>query len=236
LSAGSLIDNDVTSIMFKAEKVSFVTLDDVTIVGDVYRGTGHGPAALLLHMMPAIKESWSSFANVLLSQGFKIILAIDLRGHGESQLQTDKKLDFLEFSDQEHQLKIRDVITAVSWLEEQGATKDRLALIGASIGANLSIAYGAMNPEIPAVVALSPGLNYRGVTTEDKMSAYVGRALYLVASAEDTYSLETNQRLAALYSGATLKELNQVGHGTAMFDQSPDLMSEVAAWLIERVN
>jgi pimeloyl-ACP methyl ester carboxylesterase len=213
------------------QKISFETTDGVTIVGDLYRGPANGPAALLLHMMPSTKESWGDFAGALVNHGFSAVLAIDLRGHGESVMKGETKLDFLDFEDVEHQAKMRDVEAAVRWLEAQGIPKKRLALVGASIGANLAIAYGAANAEIPAVVALSPGLNYRGITTEDKMSSFAGRPLFLAASSEDGYSAETVRRLAALKTDATIKELVGSGHGTALLDNSAGFMDEVVVWL-----
>jgi len=224
-----------TTIPMSVEKVSFVTQDGVTIVADYYSGAEGGPAALLVHMMPATKESWRQFAAELIGRGFSSVLAIDLRGHGGSRMQGEQKLDYRDFEDEQHQAKIKDMEAAMQWLEERGATKDRLALVGASIGANLSIAYGAANAEIPTVVALSPGLNYRGVTTLDKMGQYAGRELYLAASAEDGHSFETDRQLYEVNPDATLKELENAGHGTTMFEKSPGFMAEVVDWVVSRV-
>ena len=38
---------------------------------------------VLLHMMPATKESWDTFAKKMQREGYASV-AIDLRGHGES--------------------------------------------------------------------------------------------------------------------------------------------------------
>jgi pimeloyl-ACP methyl ester carboxylesterase len=217
-------------------KVNFDTSDGVTIFADFYTAKEPGgPSALLLHMMPATKESWRKFAMELIDRGFANVLAIDLRGHGESIQQGEKKLDYIDFEDTQHQLKMRDVEAAVAWLEGLGIGKDRLLVAGASIGANLSIVYGSEHQEIPAVVALSPGLNYRGVTTLDKMPGYDGRELYLAASEEDGHSFETNKQLHAAASSSTLKELSNAGHGTTMFEKADGFMSEVVEWVVERV-
>jgi alpha-beta hydrolase superfamily lysophospholipase len=70
------------------EKVNFKTKDGVTIVGNYFKPRKeHAPAFLLLHMMPATKESWNDFASHLQKEGFEV-LAIDLRGHGESIYRT----------------------------------------------------------------------------------------------------------------------------------------------------
>lgn len=219
------------------EKVNFDTEDGVTIVADYYEGASGGPSALLLHMMPAVKESWNGFAAALVDAGYSHVLAIDLRGHGESVSGGDGRLDYKAFEDADHQAKIRDVEAAVKWLEGRGAEKGRLAVVGASIGANLAIAYGADHPEVPAVVALSPGFDYRGVTTPDKVERYAeGQGLYLVASEEDELSFGTDRQLGGIKKDAAVKELKGAGHGTTMLENEPGLTEEIIEWLKGRVD
>src|SRR3989344_5964043 len=103
------------------EKVSFLTEDGVTVVGDYYEGGGE-KAVLLLHMMPSTRASWVSFANQLVADGFSA-LAIDLRGHGESIVGSLGALDYNNFSDAEHRARIHDVETAVKLLEKVNGEK-----------------------------------------------------------------------------------------------------------------
>lgn len=219
------------------EKISFQTSDDVTIVGTYVSGESGGPAALLLHMMPATKESWDPFAAKLIEAGFSHVLAIDLRGHGESREGSGGvRLDYELFEDEEHMKKIHDVEGAVEWLKKMhGVDTAHLAVIGASIGANLSIVYAAAHHEIPAAVALSPGLDYRGVTTGDAVAEMSdSQALYLAASEEDTLSFRTGRRLAGLKPDAVVIEFGAAGHGTTMFEREPAFMDMLIDWLKEK--
>jgi pimeloyl-ACP methyl ester carboxylesterase len=216
-------------------RVTFLTDDGVRLVGDFCRGRGDGPTALLLHMMPATKESWSGLGQLLVGSGFSV-LAIDLRGHGESvEGPAGRRLDYRTFTDAEHQSKILDVATAVRWLgTERGEAVSPPVIVGASIGANLAIAYAGDHHEIPAVAALSPGLDYRGITTADRVRQFApGQSLFLVASEEDERSFPAVRELARLKPDARLKEYRGAGHGTKMFDSEPALMTELAAWLNE---
>lgn len=213
------------------ERVSFLTDDGVTIVGAHYPGVPGKPAALLLHMMPATKESWGPLADALSSMDWTV-LAIDLRGHGESTRTSTGELHHGEFTNAQHQAKLKDIEAAVAWLEKRGMEKTRLALIGASIGANLAIAYAAGHEEVPAVVALSPGLEYRGVTTADALAIMSRKQhLLLAASDEDEYSFTTNAELRLIKKDADVRELKGMGHGTAMLDRYPPLISDICAWL-----
>ncbi len=236
LSFEPLANQDIKPpTVMKTQKVNFNTADGVTIVADFYTNEKDGAAALLLHMMPATKESWGDFAGELIKRGFSKVLAIDLRGHGESVNQNGETLDYREFDDVRHQLKIRDVEAAVDWLENRGASKDRLLVAGASIGSSLAIVYGSEKQQIPAVVALSPGLNYHGVATLDRMPDYDGRELYLAASEEDGRSLEAVRELHAAAPSSTLKELSDAGHGTTMFERVDRFTEDVAEWVMQRV-
>jgi len=135
-----------------------------------------------LHMMPATKESWRTFAETMQGRGYTS-LAIDLRGHGQSE---DGPDGYKSFSDRVHQKSIHDLDAAVRFLEEQGATADRIILIGASIGANVSLKYLVKNPEYKKAVLLSPGLNYRGLQGEvlaKKLRS--DQRLLIVASRDD---------------------------------------------------
>src|SRR3990167_3235399 len=100
------------------EKVSFLTEDGVTVVGDYYEGGGE-KAVLLLHMMPSTRASWVSFANQLVADGFSA-LAIDLPLHCESIVGSLGTLDYNNFSDAEHQASIHDVEVAVDYLKSRG--------------------------------------------------------------------------------------------------------------------
>lgn len=213
------------------EKVEFLTEDNVTVAG-LWCSAGAGSKKiLLLHMMPATKESWNQFQDKLGQAGFSS-LAIDLRGHGESVKGAVTVLDYKNFTDSEHQVKIRDVKAAIKWLK---AIDSDLALVGASIGANLACQYAAEHPETRAVVALSPGLNYRGILTMPLVRALTrSQFLFLAASDDDQESFNAAQKLnEASLAKTKLKLLHNSGHGTTMFSDNPKLMDEIISWLAQ---
>lgn len=218
------------------ERVTITTEDGVAIVGDYAAGPKDAPAALLLHMMPARRDSWKPLAGLLAGLGLAT-LAIDLRGHGESVSGAGgKRLDHKKFIDAEHQAKMKDVEAAVRWLAEKGHPSSRLALVGASIGANLAIAYAGGHQEVRAIVALSPGLDYRGVATAHAVEAMPrSQRLLLVASEEDEYSHVSVLALAKAKGDAELKEFKDAGHGTTMFEHMPGFLDYVAQWVAHNV-
>lgn len=212
------------------EKVEFLTNDQVTIVGEWCSAGDGSKKVLLLHMMPETKESWAVFQDKLLDAGLSS-LAIDFRGHGESVKGEGRNLDYKNFTDLEHQAKIRDVLAAVKWLKADGAD---LAVIGASIGANLACQWGAEHPDTRAIAALSPGLNYRGVLTMPLVRALTrSQFLFLAVSDDDRESFNAAQKLNETSLAKTkLKLMRNAGHGTEMFNREPGLMDELITWLL----
>jgi dienelactone hydrolase len=109
---------------------------------------------------------------------------------------------------------------------------ERTAVIGASIGSNMALRTGANVPDIKTVALLSPGLDYRRVTTDDAIIQYGERPILIVASADDTYSADSSRTLAEMaLSEATLHMYETAGHGTNMFAPEPELTQMLLDWL-----
>jgi len=215
------------------ETVNFTTEDGVTIVADWYQPAQEPRAAvLLLHMMPATRKSWEGLIKELIAVDFAV-LAIDLRGHGESIKSDWGSLDYTKFTDSEHQASRLDIIGAINFLKEQGFSKERIAIGGASIGANLALDYASRNKEIKIVVLLSPGLDYRGIETQpliEKLSQ--NQSVFIAVSKEDSYAFNSSKILAqGLKIKKELKILEGAGHGTAMFEKEPKLKEDIVTWL-----
>lgn len=215
------------------EQIITKTIDNVQIHGDFYKSAHPDhPAGLLLHMMPATKESWKNFAEKLNDNDFHA-LAIDFRGHGKSVLKNNNPIDYRHFNDTEHQQKINDIEAAFYFLKHNGIYHNETFLAGASIGANLTLQYMSQYPEIKAGIILSPGLNYRGIEPEQYVKKITGdQSIFLIASEDDQYSAESAKKL---YNIATcrkqIKILPSGGHGTDMFIAHPELMDEIINWV-----
>ncbi len=223
-----------TSVALAGSSAETVTLkadDGVAIVGTYYRPARPGPrpAVILLHMLSRTRRDWNTFALRLAREGYAA-LAIDLRGHGAS---TRGVGSWRAFSPEDFHAMVKDVAAAHAFLRsaaEADATK--LAVIGASIGANVALLYGSREPSVGSVVLLSPGLDYRGVATAQAMRAYGPRPVLIAASREDSYSAESSSALDALAQGRhKLVLYSDAGHGTRMFDKVPELESTLLSWL-----
>lgn len=202
------------------------TADGQTIAYQIYTSKPGSPGIILLHMLRKTRADWDSFAQYLQKNGFSVI-AIDLRGHGQSTGNWEA------FTTEDFQKITLDVAAAKSVLESKQADVKRLAVIGASIGANSALNYAVNDADVQTVVLLSPGLEYKGVNTEGTVNLFQ-KPLLIVASKDDKYSADSSEVLAGKNKNAKLVLYDTAGHGTSMFVQK-ELAPTILSWLKEKI-
>lgn len=126
------------------------------------------PAVIICHGLGSRKERHAEFAEFLSAQGFAA-LALDLRGHGESQGALDGN-------------ELLDVKAAVEYLQRlPEIDAARLAIRGSSLGGYYAIQAGASLAELQAVVAVCPatGIGLYSALVEQGVSEVIeGDGLY----------------------------------------------------------
>jgi len=215
------------------EEIKLKTSDNVTIAALHYKVETPSPGISLFHMMPSRKERWRWFVAELNKVGIGA-LAIDLRGHGES----DKGPDgYKEFTKEEHKKYFEDAKAAIKFQKEEG--HDPLFIAGASVGASLSLKIIHEMPEIKKAIILSAGLNYLDIDAIDIASKMdKDKEIYIVASDDDERRLgsagvQARKIFEALSCKKKLKVFEIGGHGTTILKNHPEFMEELANWLKE---
>ena len=218
------------------DTITYTTDDGVLIVGDWTPAPTMIGVALLLHMMPETRRSWSAFERALVARSIGS-LAIDLRGHGEStNMEDGDTVDYREFEDADHQSSAIDVVVALNWIRKRGIELNRIVVVGASIGANLGIQLLAEYPLLAGVIALSPGEDYHGVRAlDDAQNLNPEQALFIAASENDPQSFVESKKLYDLSptDRKVFVPCTNAGHGTHMFNANPQLMEKAADWIVE---
>lgn len=202
--------------------VTLTTSDNVNIASTFYPGSDNSKGVILLHMLSRDRKDWDVFAKKLSDAGFSVI-AIDLRGHGDSDY------SFKMFSPDEFNDMTKDVSAAFTYLGNKGIT--RVAVVGASIGANVALKYLALNDQVRTGILLSPGLDYRGVSIEN---INVNQPVLIVAAEDDAYSLKSSEQIAAGFNGE-LRTYEKAGHGTNMLKEKPELEGIMIDWISKRL-
>lgn len=209
------------------------TSDGVRIAYDLYDLTDSKGYFVLVHMMPATKESWQDFTGELQKNGYSSI-AIDLRGHGQSDGGPN---GYKNFTDEECQKSILDLNAAVEFLKKQKADPKNIYFAGASIGANLSLQYLAKIPEFKKSVLLSAGLNYYGVKADESIQQLKSDQKVLLVTAKDDQrsggnNAEMNQKLKELApKNSELIIYETGGHGTDLLKAHPELKEKIFQFL-----
>lgn len=223
--------------------VHLTTTDGVGIAGLYYpTDQPHAPVVLMLHSVFRDHAVWNDFATLLQRNGISG-LAIDLRGHGESTRQQTPdgpiKIDPRELTPRDYQDMQLDVEAAIDWLEAQPEIDTKhIGLVGESVGANVALRYAAINEDLAAVVLFSPGLNYRGVRTDDVIRQIGHIPLHIFVSQFDAFAFESSKRLIELRTESGIqdaaKEMTVCSgslHGSEMLKGVRNLPQIVLAWL-----
>ncbi len=114
-----------------------------------------------------------------------------------------------------------DLASAVQMLHKRyGLPEQKIAVGGASLGANVALVYASAHAQVPALVLLSPGIDYAGIQSGPAYYAYRGRPVFIAASPNDTYAYSSVHQLAALNSSPSQVVVDgKNGHGVNMFDE-----------------
>jgi len=221
------------------ERVVFTSEDGVLLVGSYYKpriGTSIStPSVILLHMLGMDRSTWDKFAQKLTQNGYAV-LSVDLRGHGESIKQANHTISYQSFMPKNFKNMTLDVKAAKKYLiEGRKANPNQISIIGASIGANLALNYAASDHSIKSVILLSPGLNYRGISTLDAIMKYKN-PIYIVTAEDDSESAKDSKILCEKITCAENLKIfeNTNVHGTDMLSDKmigSNLQNIILSWL-----
>lgn len=202
--------------------VGITARDGTSLTGLLYEASNRpAPGIVLVHMLGRSKDEWAFVATRLQDAG-ATVLAMDLRGHGNSG-GSPALLGPM----------VGDVEAAIEWLATRPNIRpDALALVGASLGANLAALAAADRGIVRAIALVSPSLDYRGVRLDSATMKRLGATpVWLAASTEDPYALRTVKELVSA-GGAREQLLSPArAHGTALLAADPDLASNLMDWL-----
>ncbi len=204
-----------------SQRVTFRADDGVALGATWYEPASRpAPAVILVHMLQKSRRDWDQLAARMAGEGIGV-LAVDLRGHGESQ-----------GGAQDYPAMVQDVKAARRYVSSRAdVTPARIGLAGASIGATLAALAAAEDTGFSSVALLSPTLEYRSLRIDAAVRKYGARPLLLVASDDDGYAARTVKELQKAGGGVRdMILLTRAGHGTAMLASESDLGQRLVDW------
>ena len=207
------------------QKLTWTTDDGVRLAGLYHPADRSGAYTwVLLHGLGSYKEEWEPFARQAAGQGNGIFL-FDARGHGESNhLKSGGAISYKDWQStgpgSPWSRMPSDVASAFQMLRKRfGLSDTEIAVGGASLGANVALVYASAHASVPALLLLSPGIEYAGIQAPSAFYAYRGRPVFMAASPNDAYAYSSARRLADLSPGPACRMVDgKNGHGVNMLD------------------
>ncbi len=193
--------------------------DGVHLKGDVWgKGT---QGVVLIHGDGRTRADWSAWGPRLAEQGM-LVLAIDLRGHGESSLGRP-------MADADWQAAARDVSAAVAWMRRKSVSV--VSVVAVDSGGNAAMAAAAVDPGIHDLTWLSPRPTAHGMTARLQLASWAGPTFF-VASDADTLSAKTATLLAESAKGPHhVVTVAESAAGVNLLDVDPGIGSTFISWL-----
>lgn len=197
---------------------------------------------IMIHGLGSNKSEWIKFAEIISNKGYGYFI-YDLRGHGESNRDTkNREIDYRYFitpgPGSEWNLMVDDLSYVIKYLVHKNINKNRIGIIGASLGANIALMYASRHKFIPVVILLSPGWNYAGLNIESAVKEYSGRSIAIAVSPGDKYSYESSVSIHEILKRNNNKTEFFIGtganHGVQMFDGKFEY--EIINWIENQIN
>lgn len=209
------------------ERVTFAASDGLTLVASLRRGERGAPALILVHQLSSNRGEWTPIIEAMPSE--LTILAIDMRGHGESVDRNGQAVGWRAFATADWEHVVDDVGRAITYLQEQ-VSPQRIVLGGSSIGSSAVLLAAHTHANVAGVFALSPGRAYRGLDTITAAPELQDRALLFVAAEGEAPAKDAAEELARL-SGGRAFIVGGNAHGVRMIGAAPNLPAQLSAFV-----
>src|SRR2546422_5326630 len=142
------------------------------------------PAVLLLHGYGEDRSVWTDFGQQLRNRGWAV-MALDLRGHGESKSRNQRPIQASpEWRKDPHEFPV-DLDPALDWLKAQPRIDTRkIVVIGSDVGANLALIASGRFPEVRTIVAIKPDLD-ESLALSGSAQDFQTKPAFIVAASPD---------------------------------------------------
>lgn len=185
------------------------------------------PGVILIHQGGSNRGEWAPYTPKFVSAGY-VVLAYDVRGHGQS----DKVKDIFALFDDPNQAP-RDLQAAIAYLRHRPEVdSSRIAVVGASIGANLACV-ASTKMGIKTAVALS-GKTSAVYHLADAKKLKL-KSVFYIASAGDQQGKRAAWAKELYDQTAKPRKIriveNSSAHGVHIFGDAPAVVDEIIAWL-----
>ena len=233
--------------VYPIKQVSFAANDNVQ-VSALFGALSESqdlPVVILLHDLGGDKNDLlnGTGAFVELLERNYAVLAIDMRGHGDTPLPEDRQV--LQLADLEN--SFLDVHAALTWLQGlSGVNANRVAVVGSGSGGNVAyVSLGVFPQQIKTGISLSPGLweasSLAPLVVGDGIESFGLRSMLFMVGGQDQLQGSDGTLSYADFARnlesqtAEPKDLrvfqNSTDHGFELLDNVPEARDLLFLWL-----
>ncbi len=219
------------------------TRDGWQLAATLWSGAPGAPtgAVLLLHQLGSDRDEWRPLVERLQRAPAVMVLALDLRGHGDSvQGPTSTHQRWEEFGDDATRWVgvAVDAAAGLRPLVGVGGARTVVA-IGSSLGGSAAFAGLASEPRVVGLGWVSPGLAYRGLDAVAPLHEFVSaptaarRSLWMIAAEGDPGSTAAMATLAGAAGSVPVVRTVVAGsdaHGVALLNADPARWDALDRW------
>ena len=213
--------------LYVPQRVEIPCPNGLMLVGTYYAvNATQNHAVILIHGLGRNRGDWNELARYLQKEGIAA-LSVDLRGHGES-IATDGR-GWRSFSDAEYTTFLSDLNAVLQYAGKNlKFTPKKTGLLGHGLGANLAYQLAERNPNIPGVILMSPGLDYKGIKIAVKNYR---RPIYVICTRFEEDSLKAADYLREKFGGKYKSDIyDHNGTLISLFRQKFTMSENIAKW------
>ena len=176
-----------------SDTVSITVDDRYVLVGELFTlSPEEGPAILAVHAYGGSRNDWRPLLPSLAKAGMTRVLAIDMRGHGDSIIRNSADSTIIdsvhlsEFGLEDYLDMVNDVVIAFGYLKASEAAEGVThGIIGAYDGSDHAVKAAAQRKDVGFLALLSPTLIYRGVAINKAIQELPDIPVLIAASSGD---------------------------------------------------
>lgn len=196
---------------------------------------------ILLHSLGYNSQWWENLPKELLAKGYAV-LAIDLRGHGNSVYNSKlTKISWKNLKNSAYSKYPDDIIAIINKVKEENQKRkffNNFAIVGADIGASagiLAVDKVAMNPK--TIVMISPVVKTKGLYIPVSLAHLDGVDFLSISGTDDIMSKDAEAYLIKFAQNEFLTFTSESkSTGMLMLKNDPGLEKMIAEWISEYLN
>lgn len=234
-AAQNVVNSDISAI--GTDKFNL----KATLMYPKIKGQKEFQTVVLLHSLGYNSQWWDDLPKELLSKGYAV-LAIDLRGHGNSVYNAKlSKLSWKNMKNSAYAKYPDDVIKVIEKVKEDNPKRtffNNWAIVGSDIGASAGIiAADKMNNNPKTIVMISPVVKVKGIDIPVHIAHLENVDFLSITGTDDTASKEAEDYLSRFAQNEYARFVSESRTtGMLMLKNDPELNKMIAEWIFEYLN